>query len=135
MAENKDSNMILFNLPPTSNIKLGKDTKIESAQALAFKTYMDLSSSCYIELITNDTDASTLIEHLSEANYTKQCDPVHGHYPFILYKHYWLTKDRMLDFCALKFNINAFLTAKDLGRVHYYQRMLTKELHRTTKLN
>ena len=68
----------------------------------------------------------------SEYNYK---DEIHGEYPYLLYKHHWVSKYKMIDFLALKFNINAHLSTEAKNKVCYFEDLIMNKFHKVNKLN
>mmetsp|Transcript_18413 Transcript_18413/g.31490 ORF Transcript_18413/g.31490 Transcript_18413/m.31490 type:complete len:151 (+) Transcript_18413:102-554(+) len=73
------------------------------------------------------------LEHLFESK--REIDSVHGEYPFILYKHYYILKENILDFCQRKFAINQDLSSESIQEVQYLEHLLINHLKIASKLN
>ena len=83
----------------------------ECPETKAIKTYLQLCNK--VDLVEIETYRSSFTNPFDLIFASKQLrDDVHGEYPFLLYKHHYIQKDKILEFCKRKFNINANLSQK-----------------------
>jgi len=58
----------------------------------------------------------------------KIVDEIHGEYPFLLYNHYYILKERIMPFLRLKFNLNKDIPAEGLKKLNYLEHLLIHRL-------
>ena len=125
--------LILFNKRPQ------KDGQGLSPEAEAVKIYSKLikrqseNDFTLYEILTNPPSIFNPIEYLSYSS--RDSDPVHGEYPFLIYKHHYILKNDILSFCSHLFQLNKKMSMQSLKEIQYLESLLVDHLHVINKLN
>ena len=83
----------------------------------------------YVRLVPDDNSFESQLSSIFQSNDFNYLDEAHGEYPYLLYKHHWVSKYKMLEFLALKMNINANLSTQAGNRVACLENMLVNKFH------
>ena len=61
-------------------------------------------------------------------------DDIYGEYPFILYKHFFITRNNITKFCKMMSKINQRMTlgADERNQIECLENLVTQKLHMVT---
>lgn len=59
-------------------------------------------------------------------------DDIYGEYPFMLYKHYFITRGNIAKFCKMVTGINSRMSGEDRNMIEHLEVMIIHRLHTIT---